>query len=168
MLSAAMPISRCRASFVAQAMWGVRIQFGASLRGLSVAIGSRQTTSAPYAPTLPHSSACRISASFTSGPRAVLMIITPSFIRARVCRFIRFSVSSVKGVCNEMTSDPANSCYRSTGKTPLPAGILSGLRVQHNTFIPNDWAICATVRPILPYPKIPSVFPSSSTSGAFQ
>ena len=94
MLSAVISMILCLASFVAQEMCGVIMQFLAFKSGLSAFIGSVDTTSTAAAYTLPLSRASARSYSLTSGPRLLLIRITPSFI---LLMFSLLMIPSVSG-----------------------------------------------------------------------
>ncbi len=114
MFSAVAAIRRRRAASVAQAMCGVMMQFLADSRGLSMWMGSADTTSTA-APAM--RSALRASArscSTTRPPRAVLMSNALGFIRSSSARSTRPLVESVWGQCRETTSAAAKSSSSSS------------------------------------------------------
>src|SRR5207302_1742156 len=78
--------SRCRASWVAQAMWGVIRQRGAVNNGLSARIGSVETTSTAAPARRPLLRASTRSSSTTRPPRAVLMSRAPGLSRCNRSR----------------------------------------------------------------------------------
>ena len=109
-----MSISRWRLSRAAQLMCGVMMQFFAVSSGLSGRIGSTETTSSPAAYTRPRFSASAKSCSITSGPRPLLMRMTPGFIRSMLCRLMRPSVCGVSGQFRLITSAFASSSSSGT------------------------------------------------------
>ena len=105
---------RCRLSLGAQEMWGVMRQFFAVRSGLSLRMGSVDTTSSPAAASLPLFSASATSRSLSSWPRALLSRIAPSFILAMLSLQIIPVFSAVRLQCRLMTSARAYSSSSGT------------------------------------------------------
>ena len=137
-----MAISRPRASFDAQAMCGVMMQLSRPVSRLPSRGGSVASTSTAAPPTLPLRSASRRAASSTSGPRAVLMRITPSFIFAMVSRLISPLLSARRGQCREITSLRRSSSSMGTTKSSVPCPLAA------MTSMPKARASAAVARPI--------------------
>lgn len=161
---------RSRASWVAQAIWGVTMMFWpfACSRGLSGCMGSTDTTSAAKPASLPDRSASTTACSSTSVPRAVFRRYAPSFMRPMVWTFIMRSVSGVAGACRVTTSETASSSSRLTWRTPSLSSWGFADRFSNTTGMPKARAMRHTACPMLPMPTMPIVLPASSTSGVFQ
>ena len=102
------PIRRVRASFDAQAMCGVMYRRSSSAifsNGLSLRIGSLESTSSAAQAIRPSRRAQQRSRSFTIEPRPTLIRIAFRFMLANVSIFIRFSVASFNGAWMETTSE---------------------------------------------------------------
>ena len=128
-------------------------------------------TSSAAPPTLPESSASFRSASTTSGPRATLRIRTPSLHLASASASSQPLVSGVFGRCSVMKSAPRVDVVGGLGL--LDAAAPGNARRETYgsnaiTRIPNARARSATSWPILPKPRIPSVFSYSSTPENFE
>src|SRR5271155_5370300 len=93
-----------RASFVAQAMCGVTIQFFACSKGLSSDGGSLESTSTAAPARYPSLSASARSCSITSGPREELMRNEPGFILDNDEALIIPRVCGNSGQCKLTTS----------------------------------------------------------------
>jgi len=99
-----------------------------------------------------------------SPPRAQLMMRTPFFILNSALASMTFFVDSVSGACSEMKSARSNSSSSSTLSMPSAfarSSVRKGSKVI--TFILRPKARSATIEPILPQPRMPSVLPDSST-----
>ena len=68
--------------------------------------------SVTYRATLPEASAWAMASSSTSRSRAKFRMMTPSFMVEMVSALIIFRVSSSRGVCREMMSQPAKISSR--------------------------------------------------------
>ena len=114
MFSSVMRTIFARAPTGAQAMWGVRTQFGAESRGESMGIGSTLATSMAAPRSFPDFSASASAFSSTSGPRAVFNSMAPSFILEMALALISPCVSAVRGQWREITSLRRSSSSKDT------------------------------------------------------
>ena len=143
------------------------MQFFAFSKGLSLLIGSVETTSTAAPPTFPSFKAFARSASQIRPPRPLLTINTPSFIFAIFCALISSLVSSFKMQCNTIASDFAKSSSLVT-KSTKPFHSSLGCGVYTTTFIPSALAVFAVWEPMAPRPIIPKVLSANSIVGFFQ
>ena len=104
----------------------------------------------------PETSSITSACSSTIRPRAVLIRQAPSRRSANRRASSRPRVSSVKGRCRLTASAWASSS--SSSRQPTSARV----REWWSTRMSNAAARCATARPILPRPTIPSVEPLTS------
>ena len=117
MLFATMCISLVLASRDAQAICGVMNSLSLSLKprnGLSLLIGSSESTSRPAAFMSPSSRASLKSFSTTIGPRPRLRSTASFFIFERAALLMSPSVDAFSGACMDIMSEVARSSSRLT------------------------------------------------------
>ena len=141
------------------------MQFFAFSSGLFDLMGSVETTSTAAPPTFPLFSASDKASSSISPPREELTSKTPSFIIDIVSLFMILFVSSVSGAWRDITSESLNKSSLDTCFQPSSSVYSSSFRPETITFMPKAFAISAVLFPILPKPRMPIVFPESSTNG---
>eukprot|EP00162_Nutomonas_longa_P009149 comp19051_c0_seq1/m.35266 comp19051_c0_seq1/g.35266 ORF comp19051_c0_seq1/g.35266 comp19051_c0_seq1/m.35266 type:complete len:544 (+) comp19051_c0_seq1:535-2166(+) len=126
--------------------------------------GSCSKTSRPAPATLPLWRARRRACSSMMPPRAQLMKRTPSLHFFMDSSLKRLRVSSVSGQWRVIKSEFVMSSSSLTGSMPYMRAI-SLLMSGSNPMVrmPRLWHVAATLRPMWPRPRMPIVFPATST-----